>query len=114
MFVYFIQSGIDGPIKIGKANDIEKRRQDLQVGNPMELTVLLAIPCKSSKHAEGMEKQIHRRFKRSHIRGEWFSLGILNRMKELDWRPPKKGRKKPSLDRVKHDRQEARINSRTG
>ena len=93
MFVYFIQSGVDGPIKIGKANDVGRRMGDLQVGNPSELTILLEIPCKSPQHAGNMEKQIHRRFRKNRIRGEWFASDVLGRMKELDWRPPKKARK---------------------
>ncbi len=32
-YIYFIQSGADGPIKIGYTNDIEARFSGLQIGN---------------------------------------------------------------------------------
>ncbi len=66
-FVYFIQMGDDGPIKIGWALDVKKRLLDLQCGSPFELRLLLSRP--GCDVEEGL---LHRRFARSRLRGEWF------------------------------------------
>ena len=71
-YVYFILDPIKGAIKIGKANDIDVRLSDLQVGNPTELIVLHYIECKGSDHAFFLENHYHETFDKLHIRGEWF------------------------------------------
>lgn len=77
MFVYFIQCGKQGgPIKIGKASDVEKRISELQTGSPFTLSLLAKIPCAGDKDAFRMEKWFHDRFHRKHIRGEWFTGSI--------------------------------------
>lgn len=73
-YIYFIRSGKHKkPIKIGYTNDIEKRLADLQVGNPRKLYVIAQIPVKSLKTVKAIEAWLHRRFRKQHIRGEWFS-----------------------------------------
>src|SRR5262245_47298256 len=67
MFVYFIRSGTAGPIKIGVADDPRERVVKLQIGNPEELTLLAYMPGGTA-----LEARLHRRFRRSRIRGEWF------------------------------------------
>lgn len=65
--VYFIQSGVNGPIKIGKAINPESRLAELQVGSPFALRLIGATPGDvSAEHA------LHVRFREDHIRGEWF------------------------------------------
>ena len=65
-FVYFVQCGDDGPIKIGKSSgDMKRRLGELQVGNPVELRLLVSIPG-------DVEQAMHMRFARQRIRGEWF------------------------------------------
>lgn len=67
-FVYFIQAGgSDGAIKIGWADDVEKRRSDLQTANPEELRI---IGVKAG--VRDMEKALHRKLAPHRIRGEWF------------------------------------------
>ena len=77
-FVYFIRCGRKNgsPIKIGVANNIDKRMADLQIANPYELSLVLSFEFDSRKHAEMVEKKIHRFFKSQHIRGEWFTGNI--------------------------------------
>lgn len=75
-FVYFIQSGENGPIKIGVARNIEKRIEDLQIGNPCELHLLCTMPCDSKNHAFFRERQLHKIFSKQRIRGEWFENNI--------------------------------------
>ena len=66
--IYFIQSGDDGPIKIGQAQDVFRRLSGLQVASPETLKVIGVIEGVSPKH----EKRLHRRFAKYRIRGEWF------------------------------------------
>jgi len=72
-YVYFILDSVKGAIKIGKANDIDTRLSDLQVGNPSDLVVLHYIKCRNSDHARFMENHYHKTFEKLHIRGEWFT-----------------------------------------
>jgi len=76
MFVYFISSGLKGPIKIGLAKDVEKRRDDLQTGNPNRLHIQAKVRCRNRKEAEKLEKILHKKFTKSWIRGEWFKNNI--------------------------------------
>lgn len=66
-FIYFIRAGDGGDIKIGHAHNVERRLKNLQVAQADHLQVLLTIPGDRS-----FEKRLHRKFSRSHIRGEWF------------------------------------------
>jgi hypothetical protein len=72
-FVYFIQEGPHGPVKIGKANHPLKRMSDLQTGNPEQLHLRHVVPGDRL-----LEKQLHHRFREARIRGEWFGLAYLN------------------------------------
>lgn len=65
--VYFIQSG-SGPIKIGIAVDVEKRRRSLQTAHPFPLTLLAT--CKGGRKQESV---YHERFAEFRQEGEWFS-----------------------------------------
>ena len=67
MPVYFIQAGDDGPIKIGWAASVARRRSQLQVQSYLKLTVRAMIDA-----GKEVEKQLHDRFKGHLIRGEWF------------------------------------------
>jgi hypothetical protein len=66
--LYFIRSGSDGPIKIGRALSAEHRRTELQSGNPLKLTVLAAFPG-----GKRVERAAHHAFEWLHVRGEWFA-----------------------------------------
>lgn len=66
-WVYFIQAGDDGPIKIGKAKDVAVRLRALQTGSVVSLSLLHAIPPGGPT-----ERAMHRRFERHRGRGEWF------------------------------------------
>lgn len=66
-FVYFIEAGKSGPIKIGVAFDIEARLRELQVGNSARLNLIVSIP---GSHKD--ENRLHRRFKAECKGGEWF------------------------------------------
>lgn len=65
--IYFIQAKRLGLIKIGRANRIMARLQDLQCGSPDELLFLWGFWARPSAEAE-----LHRYFHRERVRGEWF------------------------------------------
>ena len=66
--IYFIESGIGGPIKIGFAFNPYSRVRELQCGNPTELHLL-----GMARWTMYDEKTLHRRFARHRVAGEWFS-----------------------------------------
>ena len=69
-WVYFIQQGRDGPIKIGKATDPYSRMATLQSGCTVELRLLGVTPGGVRE-----ERAYQRQFAHLRIRGEWFQPG---------------------------------------
>ena len=66
--IYFIRSGNKGPIKIGYTDEnFDQRFKSLQTGNPYKLKLVGMIEGDALKEAE-----LHRKFEKHHIRGEWF------------------------------------------
>lgn len=68
-WTYFIQAGVDGPIKIGKADNPEKRLAELQTGSPESLRLI-------GKLQGDHERDLHNRFHKLHLRGEWFNPDV--------------------------------------
>lgn len=66
-FIYFIQAGDNGPIKIGRSDFAGARLETMQIGNHEELRLLC---CFRDTHL--LETRLHRRFSATRIRGEWF------------------------------------------
>lgn len=67
-WVYFVQSGWDGPIKIGCAADVDARVRQLQTGSADQLWLLAAM------HGDAAtEHRLHELFSGYRVRGEWFS-----------------------------------------
>ena len=85
MYVYFLRAGTKGAIKIGIAEDVEKRIENLQVGNAFKLNVIGLIKCESREEARYKESRFHKFFARQRIRGEWF-MGNINfkKLREFD------------------------------
>lgn len=67
MATYIIQAGPSGPVKIGKADDVEGRIAALQVGHPEELRLIRLVDTDFDA-----EPSFHDRFAHLRIRGEWF------------------------------------------
>ena len=65
MLTYFIQGVPLSPVKIGRAIDVASRLKSLQTGTPHELRTLLVLDG-------DREMEMHDRFARHRIRGEWF------------------------------------------
>jgi hypothetical protein len=97
--IYFVQAGNSGPIKIGKIRymDMAHRLKSLQTGNHQKLHIRLLITDGSYKEVE-----LHQKFARFHIRGEWFEAsedilefirlnrhraGKINKLKSGPWNP---------------------------
>jgi hypothetical protein len=66
-FVYIIQSGDDGPVKIGTAKDPIMRVAELQTGSPYQLYLREVLVG-----GVRIERRLHKRFKDDRLQGEWF------------------------------------------
>lgn len=68
MFVYMIQFGEIGPVKIGwTTGAVEARLKHIQLWCPEDLHIIRTIPA-----ARRLEPMLHFYFRDQHIRGEWF------------------------------------------
>lgn len=68
VWIYFIQEGDDGPVKIGSTTKtVERRLSALQGSNPRELRLLAAVQT-----GVALEREFHEVFAEHRIRGEWF------------------------------------------
>ena len=65
--IYFIRQS--DYVKIGYASDVRTRLSDLQVASPYDLSVLFMMEGDYDK-----EKELHDRFVKDKIRGEWYIL----------------------------------------
>lgn len=65
MRTYIIRAGTEGPVKIGRAQNVQARLAMLQTGNHEELRILRII-------AGDVEAGLHRQYSHLRIRGEWF------------------------------------------
>jgi Meiotically Up-regulated Gene 113 (MUG113) protein len=84
-YLYFVQMLPDGPIKIGRAANPEKRLRALQTASPFDLAVRALI--KSCRPGQD-ESSIHHDLAEWRIRGEWFDadpavLEFIDRADEL-------------------------------
>lgn len=97
-YIYLIQLGEHGPVKIGYSSDPKKRLDALQIGaaEPVYLRALVA-----GAHHE--EQALHRKYDEFRLRGEWFNpsddmLDELMGMPQVDPKsvvPLRRPRKKP-------------------
>jgi ribosome-binding protein aMBF1 (putative translation factor) len=71
-FIYAIGAVGTTYVKIGSARDVEKRRKELQTGQPFLLHILATIPVETSLRR--IETQIHRFLAEQRQQGEWFDL----------------------------------------
>lgn len=80
--VYFIQMGEGGPIKVGVAGNVNKRRAAIQTHCPYHCTVLASF-----KGGFKEETEVHRVFADLRLNGEWFEcqpelLAFIEQIKE--------------------------------
>jgi len=65
--VYFVESGTEGPVKIGWSQDVERRIAELQVANAHKLRLLGVVPGTMKKEGE-----LHATFSHLRMEAEWF------------------------------------------
>jgi len=65
--VYFVQSRLGGPIKIGLTTEPKQRLKQLQNGSPIPLQILGALRGDAK-----VEAAIHERFRKLRLHDEWF------------------------------------------
>ena len=73
-YVYFITNQRKTVVKIGIAKKPQERLKTFQTANYEKLIILKTIKLKSRDEAFQLETALHRKFKKFHIRGEWFKL----------------------------------------
>jgi len=66
-YIYFVQPEGGGPIKIGRADDPEKRLRALQTGSPIPLRL-----CRTVQAPPTWEIRLHYTFAAWRSHGEWF------------------------------------------
>ena len=73
-YVYFIQNGVGGPIKIGVTNNPLNRLRALQTGSPWPYILLGVVSDQSGlpSSARYYEQWLHKKFARFRLDGEWF------------------------------------------
>lgn len=69
--IYFFIEDTDEQVKIGRARNIEKRRKQLQTGNPRKLLLLGWIRTADDV---SVERALHQKFSSRRANGEWFDL----------------------------------------
>jgi len=73
LWIYFIQSGADGAIKIGYTEGSPYRRmKSIQCNSPQPLRLLGTKTAESKAALLSAEKRLHVAFATHHIHGEWF------------------------------------------
>ncbi len=75
---YFVQETMTQAIKIGSSFYPDGRIGSLQVGNAYQLVTLGYLDF-----AEQTEKELHRKFAKHRLKGEWFSKDIASSIKKL-------------------------------
>lgn len=73
MSVYFIQAE-NGLIKIGRSKHPEKRFRALKTCSPLKLKLLKVLDC-NRKISILLETNLHNRFIKYRVHGEWFEPG---------------------------------------
>ena len=74
--VYFISDGTY--VKIGKSNNVINRLSILNTGNAATLTLLGYILQESEEAAFKLEKELHKVYEKSKVKGEWFNLSEID------------------------------------
>ena len=75
-FVYLMYAPLTKLIKIGKSDNPDRRRADIELQSGMEIWLLAQIPCRSATDAFALEGRLHNEFAEYRAEfGEWFKLG---------------------------------------
>lgn len=77
-FVYIIKCG--DAIKIGKSRKLIARLYSLQSSNAEYLEVIRLIRLENYTEAGKLERELHKKYKKYKLQGEWFSEELLNEL----------------------------------
>ena len=69
-YVYFV--GCCDAVKIGVSDNIKRRIGEMERVNPHKLVLHAYIRCTKKKTAYDLERHLHERFTKHHLRYEWF------------------------------------------
>lgn len=85
-YVYIVQQDCNGPIKIGKAVNIENRVKQMQSGNPYLIELVHYFTCLNDRDAFALESELHSLLDdfRMNAGGgtEWFKKQSLGRLRK--------------------------------
>ena len=84
-YVYFIQEELTKNIKIGYTYNLNSRLTELQIGNSQKLEIILFY---ESNKPNKLEQELHKKYHKYHIRGEWFKNKIIE-MDDTERKNPK-------------------------
>ncbi len=93
--VYFVQSAMGGPIKIGITSDLEARMKVLQMCCPFVLRVLHAVRGVD----RSFESALHKRFAHYRLHGEWFE-NTRELMELIEWLKREGRKRKPDVRKL--------------
>lgn len=81
VWIYAVQAGVDGPVKIGRTRNVRERLADLQSANGEELRLIAAW-----RGVPKTEQELHAEYADLRLRGEWFvaTPELLRDMRALD------------------------------
>jgi len=69
--LYILQSHTTGAFKVGRSSDVERRLQDLQVGSPFKLRIIL-VARNQGKREKTVHRALHGYRSQGTYKGEWF------------------------------------------
>jgi hypothetical protein len=73
-FLYVMQHGDGGPVKVGMAGSVLGRHKNIQCGNPVEVSICAVFMAGPIGR---IEAAAHRMLAEYNIRGEWFDVSVL-------------------------------------
>lgn len=73
-YLYFISNERQKVVKIGIANNPQKRLKTFQTAHYEKLIILKVVKVTNRTSAFQLESALHQKFQKYHIRGEWFKL----------------------------------------
>lgn len=82
-YVYILQQGNGGAVKIGVADNVQSRIQSLQTGSAYRLNLIGTIACESRKKAYRLEGILHKKFSSFRLEGEWFARQVIFQLKSI-------------------------------
>lgn len=77
-FVYCIHDPAQRAVKIGWSTDPKGRLQELQIAHARtRLRLVSSVDCKSIARAMEVEREVHKRFAKHRLNGEWFDECVI-------------------------------------